>query len=432
MDPVSAIAGITIAAATTLEAITNLVNRIQNGPKHVRELAEDIHNLKTYIQHAEEVLRVDGVSDSTATAAANGLLRTIRALNDELEQLHHRIKKGKNSGDKEEIQRLRWFLNEGKCQKLRLRIKFYREELSRSIELINLWVQPNLLRLEHLINVVCRDYVRGLVKDARSSLASKLSTRLARPGEADGVENGEPEAPTTPTDPSLVSMSRSSSELGRQERKSSTSSDKTLVPINSASPTELAALSTSQTSPELDRQESKSSSSSDTTLVPTNSTTSTLERPRTAQNCGQFCRCKCHIKISHQWPHILRRSGASDVIGSISRPNFSYRCSDHACKSRHVVRAGTVYITPSWLRKKAVFVSIFLRGLKIERHIRGHNIVAETSDVARYAIKGDIDGLRRLFSQRLASVHDCTPDGWSLLHVSLPLTERPQQKEVVK
>lgn len=66
-------------------------------------------------------------------------------------------------------------------------------------------------------------------------------------------------------------------------------------------------------------------------------------------------------------------------------------------------------------------MTVLIRGLKVERYLRSHSIVAENADVMRYTIKGDIDGLRRLFSQRAASVHDSTQDGWSLLHVSSPL-----------
>jgi hypothetical protein len=104
----------------------------------------------------------------------------------------------------------------------------------------------------------------------------------------------------------------------------------------------------------------------------------------------------------------------------MSRPSFISRCSDGTCKARQGVRAGTVYIMPSWFRRKAVIISVLFRGLKIERYLRSHNIVVESSDVIRYTIKGDIDGLRCLFSQRAASVHDSTLDGWSLLHVSSP------------
>ena len=153
MDPVSAIVGITIAAGTTLEVTTNLLARIQNGPRRVRELADEIRNLQIYIQHAREILRVDGISDSTMISAANGLLRKIQALNQELEQLYHNVQKSKDSGDKDDIRRLKWFFKERKCQQIQSRIKSYRDELSRSIELINLCVQPILLSSKLLINI---------------------------------------------------------------------------------------------------------------------------------------------------------------------------------------------------------------------------------------------------------------------------------------
>lgn len=143
MEPVSAIAGITIATGTSLQAITNLVNRIQDGPRHVRELSEDIHHLETFLQHAEEVLRVDGISDSVVSGSARDLIRTIQALNRDLEQLCRKVKKGQNPQDTDEIQRLKWYFSEKKCHKIQVRIKHYRDELSRSIELINLCVHLN-------------------------------------------------------------------------------------------------------------------------------------------------------------------------------------------------------------------------------------------------------------------------------------------------
>lgn len=231
--------------------------------------------------------------------------------------------------------------------------------------------------------------MRSLVKDARSPLVSMSSTRLREAGK---IHNVESEASSTSTESILVSMS--------------------------------------QTSPELGQQEISSSNSSDTTLVQISSTPGTLVGPRKVQSCGEICRCRCHIKVTDKWPHLLQRSAASNVIGFMSRPSFSYRCSDHACKGRQAIRAGTVYVTPSWLRKRAIFISVLLRGWKIERHIRGHNIVAPSSDVARYALKGDTDGLRRLFSQRHASVYDCTPDGWSLLHVSRPMAVLSSSREI--
>lgn len=171
----------------------------------------------------------------------------------------------------------------------------------------------------------------------------------------------------------------------------------------------------------LAQNDRQSSFGSDTTLIPTRSAPGLFIRPTEGRDCGMACRCKCHIKITRQWPQVLQSSSASDIIGMMSRPSFVHRCSDRTCKARQGVRVGAVYITPPWLRRKAVSISILLQGLKIERHLRSHSIVAESSDVVRYAIKGDINGLRRLFSQRAASVHDSTLDGWSLLHVSSPL-----------
>ena len=274
--------------------------------------------------------------------------------------------------------------------------------------------------------------MRSLAKDAQSSVISRSPKKSTRSTEANRVDNVEPEVSTITTELTSVSTSQTNLELGRQDKKSSNSSNITLF-TNPAAPTAPTALSIRQNSPQLDRHNGKSSTDHDTTHVPVSRSLKSgiLVGSRDAQSSGEFCRCKCHLKITHQWPQILKMSGASNMVGLLSRPSFSYRCSDHACKGRQALRAGMVYVTPSWLRKKAIFISVFLRGLRIERHIRALNIVPTTSDAARYAVKGDMDGLRRLFSQRLASVYDCTPDGWSLLHVRSLWTALSQSREII-
>lgn len=254
--------------------------------------------------------------------------------------------------------------------------------------------------------------MRGLVQDARSPLTSRSPKTPTQPTDADNVDNVESEVSTTTTESTSVSTSQSRLELGRQDKNPSTSSNTTLCTTLTAL-TACTVLSIRPNSSRLSRHSGKLSTNFDTTLVPIQRslTRGTLIGSRGAQSCGELCRCKCHLKITHQWPQMLKMSGASNIVGLMSRPSFSYRCSDHACKGRQALRAGTVYVTPSWLRTKAIFISVFFRGLRFERHIRTHNIVSETSDVVRCALKGDTNGLRRLFLQRLASVFDYTPDG---------------------
>jgi len=47
------------------------------------------------------------------------------------------------------------------------------------------------------------------------------------------------------------------------------------------------------------------------------------------------------------------------------------------------------------------------------------NIRPEWSPIFAYAIRGDIRNVRRLLKEGLASPNDVTPDGWTVLHVSL-------------
>ena len=116
MEPVSAALGITIAAGTTIQTIADLINRIQDGPQHVKEPSEDVRPLDCFFHQAEEVLRSEGISDSVMSGAANGLIQTIEVLNRELEQLSHKVKKGNSLRDND-IQRVKWLRSERKCRK---------------------------------------------------------------------------------------------------------------------------------------------------------------------------------------------------------------------------------------------------------------------------------------------------------------------------
>ncbi|KAH0564757.1 hypothetical protein GP486_001851 [Trichoglossum hirsutum] len=136
------------------------------------------------------------------------------------------------------------------------------------------------------------------------------------------------------------------------------------------------------------------------------------------QACRADCRCKCHTKTTYRWPDSLRPVIGNTFLSFVGQPTFVRRCSRRDCQKAKVWSGELSYVFPSWLLKKMISVSLISRGFKRTFHIRNHNIVSEFSDAVRYTCKGDLLGLQMLFSKRLATPNDTTPDGWTLMHPS--------------
>lgn len=133
-DPVSAFAGLIVAAGTTISVIAKQIESVRHGPLHVKQLLEDIQHFKAYLQHADRILQKGRSNDKITSPTARDLIRTIQRTKDELEA----VVDGVTKGEDQRIRRVKWYFNESKCQQIRSRLERHQQEMSHFLELMQM------------------------------------------------------------------------------------------------------------------------------------------------------------------------------------------------------------------------------------------------------------------------------------------------------
>ena len=78
-----------------------------------------------------------------------------------------------------------------------------------------------------------------------------------------------------------------------------------------------------------------------------------------------------------------------------------------------------VYLFPLWFLKKAFIISLTTGfSNEIQVSLRVTRIVSAGAEVFLMAHQNNVNGLRRVFRERIASPNDMLTDGESVLHVS--------------
>jgi len=137
--------------------------------------------------------------------------------------------------------------------------------------------------------------------------------------------------------------------------------------------------------------------------------------------CRPWCSCRCHIQRQWQSPSPFNRLLGSLFVGYSGLPIARLDCDERSCQLQSQPIIYVSYFFPPWFLARAmsmVLSSTRLAGptvsLKVQRTIAGN------SDIFTFAKLGDVDKMRSLFEQGLASPHDVHFDsGLTPLHVML-------------
>ncbi|KAK3324064.1 ankyrin repeat-containing domain protein [Cercophora scortea] len=136
--------------------------------------------------------------------------------------------------------------------------------------------------------------------------------------------------------------------------------------------------------------------------------------------CDKNCHCRCHFASSYRgWRMNTLRSVLGSMILTYSGTS-SQTCTDAACQNNQSCRQSTeisiLYHFPDWLVRVAVsvFFSSNLNGnpqmnIRLLNRIRPDTVSIQTS-IFGYIQRRDVEGVRRLLEQRLASVYDIRGD----------------------
>lgn len=135
--------------------------------------------------------------------------------------------------------------------------------------------------------------------------------------------------------------------------------------------------------------------------------------------CTPWCACRCHKQRHWQSPSSFGGLLGSLFVGYSGLPIVRLQCDEHSCKLRSQPMVYVSYFFPPWFLARAmsmVLASTPLAGpvvsLKMQRTIPGD------SDIFTFARLGEVEKMKALFENGLASPHDVHYEsGITPLHV---------------
>ena len=146
------------------------------------------------------------------------------------------------------------------------------------------------------------------------------------------------------------------------------------------------------------------------------------KHPYSSEICSSDCTCQCHLPSAYQ-------SSSPDLEPATSSlscfPQLIRRCSVRECLTRKANQRGTFVISTKTF-KKVVGISLISRWFHVLYHLKCAREVPESSLSIRYAITGNLEGLRKLIESGKVTICERSRDGWSLLHVRAPENIRYQ------
>ena len=146
------------------------------------------------------------------------------------------------------------------------------------------------------------------------------------------------------------------------------------------------------------------------------------KHPYSSEFCSSDCTCQCHLTSTYQSSSLDLQPAKSSLS---CFPQLVRRCSVRQCQARKVGQRGTFVISTKTF-KKVVGISLISRWFHVLYHLKCARVVPESSLSIRYAMTGNLEGLRKLIESGQATVCERSRDGWSLLHVRAPENIRYQ------
>lgn len=137
--------------------------------------------------------------------------------------------------------------------------------------------------------------------------------------------------------------------------------------------------------------------------------------------CSQHCSCHCHVQTAVKTPRILEQITGCLFLGYSGCPILLQRCI-LPCLEVDPEPLKITYYFPRWFVNRAVSFSMS-SALKSSPalNIKIRRVVSEASQLFSLSKFGDVEGIRKLFQNGLASPDDIHfRGGWTALHVSFP------------
>ncbi|CAI7587887.1 unnamed protein product [Penicillium glandicola] len=139
-------------------------------------------------------------------------------------------------------------------------------------------------------------------------------------------------------------------------------------------------------------------------------------------NCRPGCACSCHSHQKATSPALVNRVFGQLFVGYAGLPYFSPKCNLHACNKSRTRQVSLEYWFPfASLSSAIVRLEVgYQPNIGTLLHLDTLRRVPDTAQCVSFALNGNIEGLKYLFSRGLASPRDVsTSRGYSVLRWAL-------------
>jgi hypothetical protein len=143
----------------------------------------------------------------------------------------------------------------------------------------------------------------------------------------------------------------------------------------------------------------------------------TAQFPRSV--CKPWCSCVCHERGQIRTPHFLERIIGSLFIGYSGLPILTKPCNQTSCHLRAQPTSTVTYFFPQWFMSRALSLTMASTPLAGPvMSLKVHRMVPGDAAIFDYAMSGDVERMKSLFLNGLASPHDVSmQSGVTPLHV---------------
>ena len=144
-----------------------------------------------------------------------------------------------------------------------------------------------------------------------------------------------------------------------------------------------------------------------------------VTRPgKTMRSCSPNRRCSCHLQSLFKTPQLLQQITGYLLLGYSGNHILQQQCIP-SCLRKNLKSMQMTYFLPRWFMSRAI--SIFISNtISPTFSIKSRRVVPEINQIFSFSKFGDVEGIRSLFDNRLASPDDVHIRwGKTALHVKM-------------
>ena len=150
-----------------------------------------------------------------------------------------------------------------------------------------------------------------------------------------------------------------------------------------------------------------------------NSLSMAVTRPgKLMRLCSPNCMCSCHVQSAFKTPQLLQQITGYLLLGYSGRHILQQQCIP-SCFRRTLKSMQMTYFFPRWFVSRAISISL-TNAISPTLSIKFRRVVPEVNQLFSLSKFGDVEGIRSLFDNRVASPDDIHIRwGKTALHVEI-------------